>query len=281
MEQKMLKDYGTLSASLAGRRVNETWGDNGQVDNALGMNPTMPVYNEDGSYYQPTGVTGAVNPVTRLKETSSNGQRMYLMANVGLKLKLYSDENHNLNTSVTYSLDYNDLKANTYASSLSNESYWGGYKGRAHVNYSKNQVHHLDWLINYDFQMNDHTVRFVAGTSWEQRSWEQVGAENRDFTFDKTLWHALGSGTWLSEGLANMWTGKSQASLFGFFGRVNYNWRDMLFVSASIRREASTKFGMNSRWGNFPSASIAWEMMSASFMFAPLSIICGWTRPVM
>lgn len=278
MEQKMLKDYVTLSASLAGRRVNETWGDNGQVDNALGMNPTMPVYNEDGSYYQPTGVTGAVNPVTRLKETSSNGQRMYLMANAGLKLKLYSDENHNLNTSVTYSLDYNDLKANTYASSLSNESYWGGYKGRAHVNYSKNQVHHLDWLINYDFQMNDHTIRFVAGTSWEQRSWEQVGAENRDFTFDKTLWHALGSGTWLSEGLANMWTGKSQASLFGFFGRVNYNWRDMLFVSASIRREASTKFGMNSRWGNFPSASIAWEMMSASFM-EPASTVLKSLKP--
>jgi TonB-linked SusC/RagA family outer membrane protein len=273
MEQKMLKDYLTLSASLAGRRVDETWGDNGQVDNALGMNPTMPVYNEDGSYYQPTGVTGAVNPVTRLKETSSNGQRMYLMANVGLKLKLYSDEHHNLNTSVTYSLDYNDLKSNTYASALSNESYWGGYKGRANVNYQKNQVHHLDWLINYDFQLDDHTLRFVAGTSWEQHTWEQVGAENRNFTFDKTLWHSLGSGTWLSEGLANMWTGKSQSALFGFFGRVNYNWRDMLFVSASIRREASTKFGVDSRWGNFPSASIAWEMMSASFMDPASSVL--------
>lgn len=273
MEQKMLKDYLTLSASLAGRRVDETWGDNSQVDNALGMNPTMPVYNEDGSYYQPTGVTGAVNPVTRLKETSSNGQRMYLMANVGLKLKLYTDEHHNLNTSVAYSLDYNDLKSNTYASSLSNESYWGGYKGRANVNYQKNQVHHLDWLVNYDFQMGDHTLRFVAGTSWEQHTWEQVGAENHNFTFDKTLWHSLGSGSWLSEGLANMWTGKSQAALFGFFGRVNYNWRDMLFVSASIRREASTKFGVDSRWGNFPSASIAWEMMSASFMDTASSVL--------
>ena len=273
MEQKMLKDYLTLSASLAGRRVDETWGDNGQVDNALGMNPTMPVYNEDGTYYQPTGVTGTVNPVTRLKETSSNGQRMYLMANAGVKLKLYTDEHHNLNTSATYSLDYNDLKSNTYASSLSNESYWGGYKGRANVNYQKNQVHHLDWLINYDFQMDDHTLRFVAGTSWEQYTWEQVGAENRNFTFDKTMWHSLGSGSWLSEGLANMWTGKSQASLFGFFGRVNYNWKDMLFLSASFRREASTKFGMNSRWGNFPSASIAWEMMSASFMQPASSVL--------
>ena len=266
MEQKMLKDYLTLSASLAGRRVDEQWGDNGQVDNALGMNPTMPVYNEDGSYYQPTGVTGAVNPVTRLKETTSNGQRMYLMANAGLKLKLYSDEHHNLNTSVTYSLDYNDLKSNTYASALSNESYWGGYKGRANVNYQKNQVHHLDWLINYDFQMDDHTLRFVAGSSWEQRTWEQVGAENRNFTFDKTLWHSLGSGSWLSEGLANMWTGKSQSSLFGFFGRVNYNWKDIIMASASLRYEGSTKFGANSKWGYFPAASVAWEMANMPFL---------------
>ena len=266
MEQKILKDYLTISASLAGRRVDEKWGDNSQVDNALSMNPTMPVYNEDGSYYQPTGTTGATNPVTRLLETASNGQRLYVLANVGLKVKLYSDEHHGLNTSVAYSLDYNDLKSNTYASSLSNESYWGGYKGRANINYQKNQTHHLDWLINYDFQMDDHTLRVVAGTSWEQHTWEQAGAENRDFTFDNMLWNNLASGSWLAQGLASMWSGKTQNSLLGFFGRVNYNWRDMLFVSASIRREASTKFGSKSRWGNFPSASIAWEMTSADFM---------------
>ncbi len=266
MEQKVLKDYLTISASLAGRRVNETWGDNSQVDNALGMNPTIPVYNADGSYYQPTGVTGAVNPVTRLKETTSNGQRLYMLGTVGLKLKLYSDEHHNLNTGITYSIDYNDLKGNTYASSKSNESYWGGYKGRARVNYEKHQTHHLDWQINYDFSWDDHTLRFVGGTSWERHIREQVGAENRDFTFDNTLWHSLGSGSWLADGLASMWTGKAENSLFGFFGRVNYNWQDMLFVSASIRREASTKFGVKSRWGNFPSASIAWEMMSTDFM---------------
>lgn len=266
MEQKVLKDYLTISASLAGRRVDETWGDNSQVDNALGMNPTMPIYNADGTYYQPTGTTGAVNPVTRLKETRSEGHRLYMLANAGLKLKLYSDEHHNLHTGVTYSLDYNDLKSNTYASSLSNESYWGGYKGRANVNYQKYQTHHLDWLVNYDFQWDDHTLRFVAGTSWEQFTYEQIGAENRDFTFDNTLWYDIASGTWLADGLASMWTGQTQSSLFGFFGRVNYNWRDMLFVSASIRREASTKFGKNSRWGNFPSASIAWEMTEAGFM---------------
>lgn len=266
MEQKVLKDYLTITAGLSGRRVDEVWGDNSQVDNALQMNPTMPVYNADGSYYQPTGVTGAVNPVTRLKETESNGKRLYMLANAGLKLKLYTDEHHNLNTSLTYSLDYNDLKSNTYASSKSNESYWGGYNGRANVNYQKYYTHHLDWLVNYDFSMGDHSLRFVAGTSWEQYNFEQIGAENRDFTFDNIKWYDISSGAWLKDGLANMWTGQTQASLFGFFGRVNYNWRDMLFFSASIRREASTKFGAENRWGNFPSVSIAWEMTEAKFM---------------
>ena len=266
MEQKVLKDYLTISVGLSARRVNEDWGDNGQFDNALGMNPTMPIYNADGSYYQPTGVTDAVNPVTRLLETKSQGKRLYMLANAGLKLKLYSDEHHNLNTSVSYSLDYNDLKSDTYASSRSNESYWGGYNGRAHVNYEKNYTHHLDWLINYDFQMGDHSLKAVVGTSWEKHNWENAGNENRNFTFDNMLWNNMGAGTWMAEGLASMWTGKSENSLLGFFGRINYNWRDMLFASVSLRREASTKFGVKSRWGNFPSASIAWEMTEASFM---------------
>lgn len=61
-EQKFVGDHLVLSGSLSGRRVNETWGNDGQIDNALNINPTMPVKNEDGSYYQPTHVTGATNP---------------------------------------------------------------------------------------------------------------------------------------------------------------------------------------------------------------------------
>lgn len=87
-EQKFLGDRLVLSGSLSGRRVNETWGADDQVDNALQLNPTMPVYNEDGSYYQPTNVTGAVNPVTRLKETTSEGKRMYLLGNVDLRYNI-------------------------------------------------------------------------------------------------------------------------------------------------------------------------------------------------
>lgn len=266
MEQKCLKDYLTINASLSARHVDEKWGDDGQFDNAMGMNPTMPVYNEDGSYFQPTGVTGATNPVTRLKEVQNGGNRNYILANAGLKLKLYSNENHNLNASMNYAFDYNDLKEQLYASSKANESFWGGYKGRARVNYQKWYTHHIEAMLNYDFSMDDHSLKVMLGYSYEKSFWEQVGAENQDFTYDNTLWHAIGNGSYLKDGLANMWTGMSSQALLGYFGRINYNWHDMLFVSASIRREASTKFGPKSKWGNFPSVSVAWEMMSADFM---------------
>lgn len=75
--------------------------------------------------------------------------------------------------------------------------------------------------------------------------WEQSGNENKGFAYDTTLYHLIGSGTALKDGTANMWAGKSESTLIGFFGRVNYNYKDMLFASASLRREGSTKFGTN------------------------------------
>ena len=51
----------------------------------------------------------------------------------------------------------------------------------------------------------------------------------------------------------------------GFFGRLNYNYRDMLFAAASMRHEGSTKFGANKKWGNFPSVSLAWEIIRTPF----------------
>lgn len=79
-------------------------------DTALSMNPTMPLYNEDGTYFQPTSPTGARNPVQELKEIDNNGQRVYLLGTAEVKVNLIRSEKQMLNTSLSYSLHYNDLK---------------------------------------------------------------------------------------------------------------------------------------------------------------------------
>lgn len=266
LEQRGLQSRLQFNTSLSLRKVHEKYGNDGMFDTALSMNPTLPVYNPDGSYYQATSPTGISNPVLVINEVTNNGDRIYLLGNADVKLNILTLERHNLNTSLSYALQYNDYKNNFYTPSFSSESFWGGFKGRANVNYQKWTTNRLEWLGNYTLTLRDHQLKAVVGYSWERSLWEQSGNENKDFAYDTTLYHLIGSGTALKDGTANMWGGKSESTLIAFFGRLNYNYKDMIFASASLRHEGSTKFGADKKWGNFPSASLAWEMTKAPFL---------------
>ncbi len=235
-------------------------------DTALGLNPTLPVYNEDGSFYQPTSPTDIRNPVQQLTVNTSQGNRTYLLGTADAKYSIWHNDKHSVSTTLSYSYNYNDLKSDYYTPSTSGESYWGGYAGRASITYQKWWTNSLEWIGNYSFVSGDHDFKFVGGYSYERSNWEQMFQQNNNFTFDNPLWHGIGSGSYLTEGKAVMYAGKSESTLVGFFGRANYNWRSMIIASASLRYEGSTKFGADKKWGYFPAASIAWEMARAPFM---------------
>lgn len=268
VEQKAFQNRLQINASINARRVNEEWGNDGMFGTALTMNPTMPVYNEDGSFFQPTSPTGARNPYKEmvLLEGNSNGQRLYLLGTVSGKLNIITTDHHNFSTTVSYSLDYNDFKSNNYRPADSGQSYWDGYKGHASLDYSKYWSNHLEWLFNYTMDLGDHNVQAVAGYTWEDSNNESMGMSNSNFTFDNMKYNNIGAGSYLAEGKANMYSGKSLSKLVSVFGRVNYNWKDLIMASASLRYEGSTKFGANSKWGYFPAASVAWEMANMPFL---------------
>ena len=264
-EQRVLNNRLQFNSSLSARKVHEKWGNDGLFDTALTMNPTIPVKNPDGSYYQPNSPTDIHNPVNDLKENVSNGDRIYLLGNADVKLNILQMEQHMLNTSLSYALQYNDLKSNFYTPSTSSESYWNGYAGRANINYQKWWTNRLEWLVNYTLTLNEHQLKAVLGYSWERSKWEQSGNENMGFVYDSMNYHGIANGTYLRDGKANLWAGSSESTLIGFFGRLNYNYNDMIYATASMRREGSTKFGTNTKWGNFPSASLAWEIINTPF----------------
>ena len=264
-EQRVLNNRLQLNASLSGRKVHEDWGNDGLFDTALTMNPTIPVKNEDGTYYQPNSPTDIHNPVNDLKENVNNGDRIYMLGNADAKLNILQTEQHMLNTSLSYALQYNDLKENFYTPSTSSESFWNGYDGRARINYQKWWTNRLEWLANYTMTLQNHQLKAVLGYSWERSKWEQSGSENMGFVYDALSYYGIANGTYLSDGKANLWAGSSESTLIGFFGRLNYNFNDMIYASASMRREGSTKFGANRKWGNFPSASLAWEITNTPF----------------
>ncbi len=260
VEQRVLDNRLKFNTSLNLRKVHEEYGNDGMFDTALTLNPTLPVHNADGSYYQPTSPTGVYNPVGVLKDNTSNGDRIYLLGNADAQLNILQLEHHTLSTSVSYSLQYNDYKNNYYTPINSSQSYWDGYQGEASQQYQKWWTNRAEWLVNYTWTIPQHTLKFVGGYSWERSQWEQEGMANHNFTYDAPIYHGIGSGTGLKDGTANLYGGRSASTLIGFFGRLNYNWNDMLFVSASMRHEGSTKFGKDRKWGNFPSLSAAWEL---------------------
>ena len=262
MEQRVLHNYLQFNASVSARKVHEDWGNDGLFDTALTMNPTIPVKGANGNYYQPSSPSGIHNPVNDLLNNVNEGDRTYILGNADVKVNILQQEMHNLSTSLSYALQYNDLKSNFYTPTTSSESYWTGFEGRANVNYQKWWTNRLEWLINYTLTLKKHQLKAVLGYSWERSKWEQSGNENMNFVYDSMSWYGIGNGTALKDGKANLWGGSSESTLIGFFGRLNYNYNDMLYASASLRHEGSTKFGKNKKWGTFPSISLAWEVTS-------------------
>ena len=262
MEQRVLKNFVQFNASVSARKVHEDWGNDGLFDTALTMNPTIPVKGANGNYYQPSSPSGIHNPVNDLLNNVNEGDRTYILGNADVKVNILQQEMHNLSTSLSYALQYNDLKSNFYTPTTSSESYWTGFEGRANVNYQKWWTNRLEWLINYTLTLQKHQLKAVLGYSWERSKWEQSGNENMNFVYDSMSWYGIGNGTALKDGKANLWGGSSESTLIGFFGRLNYNYNDMLYASASLRHEGSTKFGKNKKWGTFPSISLAWEVTS-------------------
>ncbi|MBQ9204219.1 MAG: SusC/RagA family TonB-linked outer membrane protein [Prevotella sp.] len=258
-EQRVLGGWVQLNTSLSYRKVKEDWGNDGLFDTALTMNPTIPVKNPDGTYYQPSSPSGIHNPVNDLLNNVSNGDRNYVLGNFDVKLNILQTEKHVLNTSLSYALQYNDLKSNYYTPTTSSDSYWNGYAGSANIKNERTKTNRLEWLGNYTLTLRDHQLKAVVGYSWERTNYEVNYMENSGFVYDALSFWGIGNGTYLKDGKANMYAGTSESTLIGFFGRLNYNFKDMLYLAASLRHEGSTKFGVNKKWGNFPSASIAWE----------------------
>ena len=268
LEQRLIKDIFQINVSLNVRRVNEEYGNDGSFGTALTINPTFPIYNEDGSYYQPTAPTNATNPVEAMLNKTANGQRLFATGAVSLKANFIKNDVHNFNSTITYSLDYNDYKSNNYTPIESHDKYWNGYEGTASLNYSKNWRNQLEWLFNYSFHKDAHHINAVAGYSYQDFNSENMGMTNRGFAYDSILWNDIGSGTARTENpaQAGMSSGKSLSKVIALLARVNYNWNNLIFVQASIRREGATNFGEKNKWGNFPAASIAWEIANMGFM---------------
>jgi TonB-linked SusC/RagA family outer membrane protein len=117
-------------------------------------------------------------------------------------------------------------------------------------------------LLNYNRQIGIHSVDLMLGASEEKFNEETTNQRKTNFPDDKTWVFTTARGATTN----NNEIGYSENALISYFGRLQYSLSEKYFINASLRRDGSSKFGPDNRWGWFPAASGAWRANAEEFL---------------
>jgi TonB-linked SusC/RagA family outer membrane protein len=231
---------------------------------AIKAQPTEPIFDPDDptKYYLFSG-HDYYNPIALLKNTVNKNEHATISGDINFKWDILD----NLNTSLMLAENFTESSSYGYQSSNSRDSRDNQYAGRASRGQSRASDKILEWTVNYFMEKDNHNVQLLGGYSYQKFMNEGFSAWNANFSSDALLWNNLGGGTWhsTSGGQVAPSSSKSSNTLIGFFGRVNYNFDGTYLFSASLRREGSSKFGENNKWGMFPGVSAGWILSNMDF----------------
>jgi len=119
-------------------------------------------------------------------------------------------------------------------------------------------------VLNYDKTINeDHYINAILGASFQKSMSRSLTMAAMPGSFNNEIIHTL------NNAIINPAATRSSESHWGlasYFSRINYSYQDKYLLSASFRTDGSSRFGPNSRWGFFPSASVAWRMSQEEFL---------------
>lgn len=231
---------------------------------ATRYNPTDPVRNEDGSWFQNVSKFEYENPVSLLEECDGNVKRTRLRFNGNITFTPIKD----LRFNALISYDRNN-RNNGYSETKQHISALrDGYNGWTNVGASTSMEKLLELTAQYSKKIKEHSFTVLGGYSYNETDTEGMSATNYWFQ-DNYFggWHNIGIGDALLQGKAGMSSNKLSTNLIGFFGRVTYNWNNRYLLMGSLRYEgASQLVGTNNEWGLFPSVSAGWRITEEPFM---------------
>lgn len=249
--------------SVAPRFVSENRTEYGAFYQAIHLNPTLPVMDpENPNNYNFIVAHDTWNPVEQLELEQREAVRKYFSGSGKVQLNILP----NLNTSLMYAVESNDRQYNFFSPSNSTNSKNNSRRGEAYREQQNWDNKVLDWLGNYIYEQDDFVARVMGGYSYQYFHYSSFSARNYDFPSDALTYNDLGSGLYLKDGRASMSSDRNSSTIIAFFGRANLSFFDKYFLTGSVRREGSSKFGANNKWGWFPGVSAGWRITGEDFM---------------
>ena len=234
-------------------------GDRGIPYSAMRQHPAIPIYSADGVFADPVAMLGSDidNPVQTLynaRDNQNSSWRIFgnayvdIMPIKGLTLKSNIGIEHIqfLNKALTRNVRPSDISANRAVSRGYGQGDTWTWTNTANYLLDINGVHHFT---------------FLAGTEAIKYVFEDLAATRKDYAFEDADYMQIGAGS----GTMTNGGGKQEWALFSLFGKIDYNYADRYLLSATLRRDQTSRLSKKHNSGIFPAFSAAWRISEEGF----------------
>jgi TonB-linked SusC/RagA family outer membrane protein len=271
VDQKALNDKLQIQYNLAITSTNSNLSYDDIVNRAILFLPTLPVRNTDGTYYEVPGSFDLYNPVAMQENYKSPSHNTILVGAMNAKYEVVKGLTLGVNGALKSDQTRTALAYNTDVKAFL------GTLGQASQNLAQSNDKLMELTAQYktDFGASNN-LTVLGGYSYQSFVNDGFGAMNNigDASLaDIRLYQLYGynnlgayQGT-LVRGQSNYTSSyKNASTLISFFGRATVNLTDKYNITATVRRDGSSKFGANNKWGTFPSLAVGWTLSNEGFL---------------
>lgn len=227
---------------------------------ALIVQPMIPVHTINGGWGGPWGggFGDRDNPVRLIHDNRwdyTNNARIIGSAFLNFNIL------KNLQFKTNFSLNYSGFAGKNYSL-----TYHSGFLKRNVNSLDKYQGSKINWswdnTLNYQLNINDNQFKILVGMEMLKTRWANFSAGRREFSLQTPNYFYLDAGT----GTKNNSGSGGGFSLLSYFGKVNYQFKGKYLASITLRRDGSSRFGVNNRFGFFPAFSVGWRLSEENFI---------------
>lgn len=225
---------------------------------AFQRSPLQPVYNADGTYYEnPSYGFQYNNPIAIINNIQNTRSAKKVLANATATYEFVKGFTGIVNGAYTR----DDAE---YFYFVPQDSPTSADKGTGKRTYQNNNNKLFEATLNYNGSFGKHNISAVGGYSWQKNTYDDFYAQG--WNAQSTYVESNNLAAFANVKYGSIGSSKNQSDLISFFGRAMYNYDSKYFITATVRRDGSSKFGVNNKWGWFPSASAGWTVSSEPFM---------------
>ncbi len=225
------------------------------LENALKMAPTLPVYEEDGTTFSGPvgGMSDRQNPLRELYHNRDNRLKIWrIFGNAFVNLTPVKGLTLRSSFGIDYDAGFIHSVTYTWHSDVVNNSTPSS---------TVSQANDMKWTwsntATYNFVLNnEHTFNVLGGIELYSQTRDDFSAYAQMYAIEnyKYMWPNAATGTQRANGIEEGY------HLVSFFGKADYNWKDLILASFTIRHDGSSRFGENNRYGTFPAATIGYRL---------------------